>query len=134
MRILEAVLYADDLDAIERFYLKVFEMRPFVKETGRHVFYRLDGNMLLIFNAEASSQDHLPKDGIHIPNHGSTGSGHAALAIAEDQIDVWRNRLVERGVEIEQEIDWPNGGYSIYFRDPAGNSVELATPKLWGFE
>ena len=25
------------------------------------------------------------------------------------------------------------GGYSLYFRDPAGNSLELATAALWGF-
>ena len=33
---------------------------------------------------------------------------------------------------IEQEVDWPRGGRSFYFRDPAGNSLELATPRIWG--
>jgi hypothetical protein len=33
---------------------------------------------------------------------------------------------------IEKEFGWPRGGRSIYFRDPAGNSVELVTPGLWG--
>ena len=27
---------------------------------------------------------------------------------------------------------WPGGGRSIYFRDPAGNCVELVTPGVWG--
>ena len=27
--------------------------------------------------------------------------------------------------------DWPNGARSLYFRDPAGNSVEIAEPRLW---
>jgi hypothetical protein len=35
------------------------------------------------------------------------------------------------GVAIEQEVDWPRGGKSLYFRDPAGNSVELLTPGVW---
>ena len=35
-------------------------------------------------------------------------------------------------VSIEAEVEWPNGGFSIYLRDPAGNSVELATPSIWG--
>ena len=35
-------------------------------------------------------------------------------------------------VPIELETDWPRGGHSLYFRDPAGNSVELITPGLWG--
>ncbi len=35
---------------------------------------------------------------------------------------------------IESEGRWPGGGYSIYFRDPAGNSIELATAAVWGLE
>ena len=39
--------------------------------------------------------------------------------------------LAEQRVAIEREVDWPGGGFSLYFRDPAGNSLELATPRLW---
>jgi catechol 2,3-dioxygenase-like lactoylglutathione lyase family enzyme len=53
------------------------------------------------------------------------------LGIAADALDVWRNRLHEHGVEIEKEATWPKGGQSLYFRDPAGNSVELVTPGCW---
>ena len=35
------------------------------------------------------------------------------------------------GVPIEAEIAWPQGGHSLYVRDPASNSVELATPSIW---
>jgi hypothetical protein len=28
---------------------------------------------------------------------------------------------------------WPRGGMSLYVRDPAGNCVELASPRLWEF-
>ena len=35
-------------------------------------------------------------------------------------------------VAIEHEEAWERGGHSLYFRDPAGNSVELITPGLWG--
>ena len=28
-------------------------------------------------------------------------------------------------------VTWPNGARSIYFRDPAGNSLECAEPGLW---
>ena len=34
-------------------------------------------------------------------------------------------------VEIEGRTDWPRGGHSIYFRDPDGHLLELATPGLW---
>jgi catechol 2,3-dioxygenase-like lactoylglutathione lyase family enzyme len=50
---------------------------------------------------------------------------------AED-LDDWRRRLERHGIVAEQEVEWPRGGRSLYFRDPAGNSVELVTPGLWG--
>jgi catechol 2,3-dioxygenase-like lactoylglutathione lyase family enzyme len=34
-------------------------------------------------------------------------------------------------VSIEGEMKWPRGGTSLYFRDPDGHLVELATPGLW---
>ena len=46
--------------------------------------------------------------------------------------EAWRERLREYRVAIEHEEAWPRGGHSLYFRDPAGNSVELITPGLWG--
>ena len=32
---------------------------------------------------------------------------------------------------IEKTIAWPQGGHSVYFRDPAGNSLEVASPLIW---
>jgi catechol 2,3-dioxygenase-like lactoylglutathione lyase family enzyme len=46
----------------------------------------------------------------------------------------WRRQLEDRGVEIEADFRWPNGARSVYFRDPDGNSLEIAEPKLWGLE
>ena len=63
---------------------------------------------------------------------GATGPGHFALGIRRESLDSWRRRLAEHGVAIEQEVDWPRGGHSLYFRDPAGNAAELITPGLWG--
>ena len=40
--------------------------------------------------------------------------------------------LAASGVAVEQEVVWPRGGRSLYFRDPAGNAVELVTPGVWG--
>ena len=42
-------------------------------------------------------------------------------------------RLTAAGVAIEADFRWPNGARSIYVRDPAGNSVEFAEPRLWDF-
>jgi catechol 2,3-dioxygenase-like lactoylglutathione lyase family enzyme len=34
-------------------------------------------------------------------------------------------------IPVESRVDWALGGHSIYFRDPDGRSVELATPGTW---
>lgn len=67
-----------------------------------------------------------------LPPHGATGPGHLALGIPAPALDGWRRHLFASGVEIEKEMAWPLGGQSLYFRDPAGNSVELVTPGVWG--
>ena len=43
----------------------------------------------------------------------------------------WEAQLADAGVAIEGRTKWPRGGESIYFRDPDGHLVELATPGLW---
>ena len=43
-----------------------------------------------------------------------------------------RPRLVAvQDIAIEADFTWPGGGRSIYFRDPAGNCLELAEPAIW---
>jgi catechol 2,3-dioxygenase-like lactoylglutathione lyase family enzyme len=93
---------------------------------GRHVFFQVGESVLLIFFAAETLK------GGTLPAHGATGPGHFALGIARESLDDWRKRLDEQGVAVEKEVAWPRGGQSLYFRDPAGNSVELVTPGCWG--
>ena len=61
--ILETVLYAADLAAAEDFYGRVLGLTRHAKGEGRHVFYKLESQMLLIFNPEATrkpSEGRLP--------------------------------------------------------------------------
>jgi catechol 2,3-dioxygenase-like lactoylglutathione lyase family enzyme len=125
-QLVEAALYVDDLDQAEAFYRAVLGLELIGREPGRHVFFQAGQGVLLIFNPEATSKGGL------FPAHGAKGPGHAALGIAAESFDGWRSRLQERGVQIEKEATWPLGGRSLYFRDPAGNSVELVTPGCWG--
>lgn len=126
-RVLETVLYVDDLDAAEAFYQDVLGLERYSRKDGVFVFFRCGQGMLLLFNADAAAQN------TSIPAHGAHGPGHVCFAMPEDELDGWKRRLASQGVEIEQEVTWPNGCRSFYFRDPAGNSLELATPKIWGF-
>ena len=52
--ILETVLYAADLDAVEGFYRDILGLDLFTKVPGRHLFYRCGNQVLLIFNPEAT--------------------------------------------------------------------------------
>lgn len=67
-----------------------------------------------------------------VPAHGAIGQCHTAFAVKENEIDEWLERLRINGIEIEKEMRILNGGFSVYFRDPAGNSIELGTPTSWG--
>ena len=125
--LVEIGIYVEDLDRAERFYVDVLGLEVRVKEGGRHVFFRVgDRTMLLLFRPEATLKGDI------LPAHGARGPGHFALGIAAEDLDAWRRRLGEHGVAIEHEETWPLGGHSLYFRDPAGNSVELITPGVWG--
>lgn len=131
-RILETALYVDDLDAAEAFYARVLGLTVRGKAPGRHLFFKLAGQMLLLFRAEATEKPPKPDAKLPVPPHGARGPGHACFAASGDEIDGWRQRLEAQGVTIESDFHWPGGGRSIYFRDPAGNSLEIAEPKLWG--
>jgi catechol 2,3-dioxygenase-like lactoylglutathione lyase family enzyme len=125
--LLETGVYADDLDQAERFYREVLGLRVWGKEAGRHVFFQVgDRDMLLVFRAESTLR------GDHLPAHGARGPGHFALGIAPEDLDGWRQWLQQHQVAIEHEESWPHGGHSLYFRDPAGNALELVTPGVWG--
>ena len=129
--ILETVLYAKDLAAAEAFYRDVLGMVPFAKVAGRHLFYRCGDQVLLIFNPDATTR--------------AAGAGRAAGAAARHAgrgprlLPRQRERdrrlaaaAEGKGVAIEADFEWPSGGRSIYFRDPAGNCLEFAEPRIWG--
>jgi catechol 2,3-dioxygenase-like lactoylglutathione lyase family enzyme len=136
--VLETALYVADLEAAEAFYGGVLGLPVAVRAGGRHVFFRLDHGMLLIFNPDATAAPPAP-GGLPVPQHGAHGPAHVAFAATAGELDGWRARLEAADVAIEADFRWPGpdgapGARSIYIRDPAGNSVEFAEPRLWGFE
>jgi catechol 2,3-dioxygenase-like lactoylglutathione lyase family enzyme len=129
--ILETVLYAKDLAAAEVFYRDVLGLEPFAKVTGRHLFYRCGGQVLLIFNPEATRVPPAP-EALPVPPHGMQGHGHLCFRATAAEIGDWVGRLRSKGIAVEADFEWPGGGRSIYFRDPAGNCLEFAEPRIWG--
>ncbi len=131
--ILESVLYVDDLAVARAFYADVLGLEPFTEIDGRHLFYRCGNQVFLLFDPMATR---VPASGaaIVVPTHGATGEGHLCFRATAAEIEDWRRRLAAKGVEIEADFEWPQGGRSIYFRDPSGNSLEFAEPRIWGLE
>ena len=131
--ILETALYATDLDAAEAFYGTVLGLEKIARSGNRHVFFRCGPGVLLIFNPEETVKPPAP-DSLQVPPHGTTGKGHVCFRVPGDSLDAMAEKLKAAGIGIESEVHWPQGGRSIYFRDPSGNSVECAEAKIWGRE
>jgi catechol 2,3-dioxygenase-like lactoylglutathione lyase family enzyme len=129
-RILETALYCDVLEETAAFYRALLGGEPLM-ETDRLVALDAgEGTVLLLFQLGASIAS-LPTPGGLVPGHHGEGPTHLAFAIDAEETDAWKSRLGEQGVKLESEVTWPRGGLSLYFRDPDGRSVELATPGLW---
>lgn len=128
MKILETALYVDDLDAAKAFYTQVLGFQFYSEEPGRHCFLAGSDAMLLLFDANVTANE---VDGM-VPSHGALGPGHVAFQIEPDEIEAYEKLLKTHQIEIEKRVTFGNGITSIYFRDPAGNSLEFATRALWG--
>ena len=129
-RILESALYVNDTERVVAFYRDVLGLR--VLDAGARLVAMDAGGstVLLIFKSGATNQGANTPDG-WIPPHDGGGPVHLAFAVSVDELPAWEERLTGHAVTIESRVRWPGGGRSIYFRDPAGHSVELATPGTW---
>lgn len=130
--ILEAALYADNLEAAQSFYADILGLEVIKPANKRQVFFRCGQGVLLVFAASKTSKPVSKDARLPVPPHGSVGAGHVCFRASADEIETWKSTLEAHGVEIEADFIWPSGGRSIYFRDPAGNSLEFAEPKIWG--
>ena len=130
--VLEAALYVDDLDAAAAFYGDLLELEEILRLEGRHVFFRCGSTVVLLFRAEATVKP--PSDSaLPVPTHGAVGPGHLCFSVPNERMELLLERLTKGDIEIEADFHWPNGARSVYVRDPAGNSIEFAEPKLWGY-
>jgi catechol 2,3-dioxygenase-like lactoylglutathione lyase family enzyme len=128
--ILETALYTDDMARARAFYEGVLGLVP-IFEDNRLCAYDVAGHdVLLIFRRGAATQI-VTMPGGTIPGHDGAGPLHIAFAIAKDDLAQWERHLAAHGVVIEGATSWSRGGRSIYFRDPDGHLLELATPGLW---
>ena len=117
-RVLEACLYATNLDAAERFYVDVL---------GFAVEWEPDSDNVYL----SSGIDNLA---LHAGAHAavpSSGSGqaldHLGLIVrAADDVDKWAAFLESRGMTLDAKPKTHrDGARSCYFSDPDGNHVQI---------
>jgi catechol 2,3-dioxygenase-like lactoylglutathione lyase family enzyme len=123
--VLETSLYATDIAAAEAFYGDVLGLDVVFRIDGTHVSFACGTGVVHVFDPGASRTND------SVPPHGADGAVHVCFTVEDEALDAWAEHLEGEGIAIEDTATWPGGGRSVYVRDPAGNSVELATPTLW---
>lgn len=125
--VLETVLYHEPAEAAEMLHLyrDVLGLEVVV-ESERVTALRVGSGVLLLFDRVRLAEREGP-----IADHGTTGSSHVALLAPADQYENWREVVGEAGFEPTHEERWSEGRRSFYFRDPAGNLIEIADGDIW---
>jgi catechol 2,3-dioxygenase-like lactoylglutathione lyase family enzyme len=126
--VLETSLYhgAAEGQEVERFYAELLGL-PLVSRWPGGLAFRVGPGVLLLFERETTAT----RDG-PIADHGTTGAGHVCLVAADHEAyESWRERLAAAAVEITHDQEWQAGRRSFYFKDPAGNLLEVADGDIW---
>ena len=129
-RLLETSLYIDDLDRSAGFYQDLFGFETLLRDDRMCALSVADSSVLLLFKKGGSSTPSPVPGGI-IPPHDADGRAHMAFAIPAESLNDWEAALEKRGLAIESRVLPERGGTSLYFRDPDGHLIELATPGIW---
>jgi catechol 2,3-dioxygenase-like lactoylglutathione lyase family enzyme len=130
IRVLETVLYVADLEKAATFYREVMGLSCLFEDFRMRAF-DVGGNGLLLLFPEGGSTQPIETPGGLIPPHDGSGPVHIAFSISGDELEAWREHLTQHGVAVEGQTQWRRGGTSLYFRDPDGHLLEIATPGLW---
>jgi catechol 2,3-dioxygenase-like lactoylglutathione lyase family enzyme len=124
--ILETSLYVQSAARSADFYHRVFGFEiidldgaPLDDNTRLCVMRAGDRDVLLLFRRGATSDTN------------ANGSIHIAFGIGRSDLASWESWLEQQGIAIESRKTWKYGGQSLYFRDPDGHLLEVATPGVW---
>ncbi len=102
--LVETALFVEELPRACDFYKQVLGLSKVKASDTGCVFRVADQRYLLIISRKAA----------HTPNKTAR-----------------RERLAKHDVDLLSEISWETGARSLYFRDPDGHMIELATAGIW---
>jgi catechol 2,3-dioxygenase-like lactoylglutathione lyase family enzyme len=130
--VIETALHVEDVRKSMDFYDPLFRFPKMVFDDRLCAYDVAGRSVFLLFKKGGTLQPaEVPGATGVIPPHDGSGHMHMAFAIPADSVDAWADRLSATGVAIESRVKWVSGGTSLYFRDPDGHLIELATPGLW---
>ena len=124
--IIETALYVEDMRRSVEFYQRVFHFSTLFASERLTALRVAPGQVLLVMKRGASSNPSVMSFGV-IPSSDAAGPQHVAFGARPDQLGEWRERLQGHGIGIESALDWPEGGQSLYFRDPDDHCIEIKT-------
>jgi catechol 2,3-dioxygenase-like lactoylglutathione lyase family enzyme len=122
--ILETALYVDDVERSREFYERLFGFQAVAAGERLTAMAVGPGQVLLLFRKRGSTS-------LGRTAHDGYGQLHLAFSIPAADLAAWERRLGAAGIEVVEHRTWERGGQSLYFRDPDGHLLELATPGVW---
>ena len=128
--VVETCLYVEDVHRSRAFYERVFGFEALGGNERIQPLAVKTGQVLILFR-RGGTLSPVPVAGSLIPSHDGSGEQHFAFGVPADSLEDWRRWLGAEGIEVESVIEWPQGGRSLYFRDPDRLLVELITPGVW---
>lgn len=129
--VLETALIVEDVARATDFYRKLFGFEVLGQSERLAALDVKPAQVLLLFRRGASLDDIQLPGGVLPGGLDAQGRSHMAFAIAAERLEEWRRWLEQNEIAIESTLRWERGGTSLYFRDPDGNLLELATPGVW---
>lgn len=122
--ILETAIYVGDVERAVAFYRAVLGL-AIVDVSERLTAMSAGPRQLLLICKRGAS------GALSLTPHDASGHQHVAFPIPSAALEAWEAWLAERGVQVVEKKRWDRGGTSLYFHDPDGHVLELATPGVW---
>jgi catechol 2,3-dioxygenase-like lactoylglutathione lyase family enzyme len=119
LRIKETCLYVRDLNACRDFYNHILGLEEISFVPDKHLFFRAGDSVLLLFNPEDSKTKKSP------PPHFASGNQHFAFEVPADEYETAKQQIIDKQIQIIDEVQWKSGKKSFYFRDPENNVLEI---------
>ncbi len=113
-RIQHVSLNVGDAEEAGRFYEEVL---------GCERLPRPDFGVPGVWLAAGDTQIHL----VEVPDHAPVDGPHFAFEV--DDVEATSAELAAAGVRVSDVLDIPGAGRQVFFKDPAGNLIELNQPR-----